>query len=344
MADPRFFDNRGPFALAELCARASLACPEGAAGNAQVFDVAGLVSAGPPHLSFCDSARARADFLATRAGWCLVGKNTPRNAAPSATILIPSAVVGSAFAAVARLFYPEHELDIRSQEFAIHPSARLGEAVTLAPGVVIGRDAEVGDHTRIGANTVVGRGVTIGRSCEIGPNVSIGFAHLGDEIILQPGVAIGGSGFGFVSGPDGHAKTPQLGRVIVQDRVEIGANSAIDRGALADTVIGEGTKIDNLVQIGHNSVMGRHCIVAGQGGLSGSVVLGDFVIIGGGSGVADHVRIGDGARLAGLSGIAYDLEGGRDYGGIPARPIRDWHREMLTLAKLAKRSKRKDDE
>ena len=174
---------------------------------------------------------------------------------------------------------------------------------------------------------IIGRGVAIGRRCKIGPHAVIGFAYLGDEVIIQPGVIIGASGFGFSSGPDGHRKIPQLGRVIVQDRVEIGANSTIDRGALGDTVIGEGTKIDNLVQIGHNSRIGRHCVIAGQVGISGSVVLGDFVAVGGKAGIADHVTIGDRARLAGLSGVAHDLEGARDYGGIPARPIREWHRQ-----------------
>jgi UDP-3-O-[3-hydroxymyristoyl] glucosamine N-acyltransferase len=342
MADPRFYDNRGPFSLAELCARARLACPEAASRDAKIFDVASLASAGPPHLSFFDGGRSRDSFSATHAGWCLVKKMPPRNRAPSATVLIACDSVGAAFAACARQFYPEHELDIRAQETAIHPAARLGEGVTVAPCAVIGAHAQIGEHTRIGAHAVIGRGVTIGRFCEIGSHVSIGFAHLGDRVLVQPGAVIGGSGFGFASGPAGHTKIAQLGRVIVQDNFEIGANSTVDRGALADTVIGEGTKIDNLVQIGHNSIIGRHCIVAGQAGLSGSVVLGDFVIVGGNSGVSDHVTIGDRTRLAGLSGIAHDLEGGRDYGGIPARPIRNWHREVLTLAKLAK--KRTDDE
>ena len=264
--------------------------------------------------------------------------------ATARTVRLACASVWRAFAAVARHFYPSHEFDTCTQDAAIHPSARLDEGVVLAPGVIIGPGVEIGARTRIGAGSVVGRGVAIGRNCEIGSHVSIGFSYLGDEVILQPGVIIGAPGFGFASGADGHVKTPQLGRVLLQDRVEVGANTTIDRGALGDTVIGEGTKIDNLVQIGHNTRMGRHCIVAGQAGLSGSVVLGDFVIVGGKVGIADHVTIGDRARLAGLSGVAHDLEAGKDYGGIPARPIRDWHRETVALAKLAKRDKRTDDE
>jgi len=343
MADPRFYDNRGPFRLSELCAQAGLDCPAGADADAVIYDVAGLAQAGPPHLSFYDAKRAKAEFLATKAGWCLVGDKL-RETAPPETVLVRCRAASRAFGAVARQFYPEHELDIRAQERPVHPSARLGEGVVLAPGVVIGPGAQIGDRVRLGAYCVIGRGVTIGERSEIGAHAAVGFAHIGDEVLIQPGARIGGSGFGFASGADGHIKIPQLGRVIVQDRVEIGANATIDRGALGDSVIGEGTKIDNLVQIGHNSVTGRHCVIAGQAGMSGSVVIGDFVIIGGMTGIADHLTVGDRARLAGLSGVAQDLDGGRDYGGIPARPIRQWHRESALIAKLARKGKRTTDE
>jgi UDP-3-O-[3-hydroxymyristoyl] glucosamine N-acyltransferase len=191
---------------------------------------------------------------------------------------------------------------------------------------------------------VIGRGTTVGRNCEIGSQVGLRFAHIGDDVVIQSGAQLGGSGFGFASGARGHSKIPQLGRVIVQDRVEIGANSTIDRGALADTVIGEGSKIDNLVQIGHNTAVGRHCVIVGQTGISGSVVLGDFVVIGGMVGIADHVVIGAGARVAARAGVTRDLEGGRDYGGFPAKPVAEWRREMATLARSARRTRRVDDE
>ena len=342
MADPRFYDNRGPFRLSQLCEMAGLSCPEGADTDARIYDVAGLAEAGPPHLSFYDGRRAKAEFLATKAGWCLVAKKAYEEA-PKGAVLVSAGQVARAFAAIARRFYPEHELDVRAQEKAIHPTARLGDGVVLGPGVVVGPGAEIGEHAHIGAHAVIGRGVTIGRRAQIASHAVIAFAYLGDDVVVQAGAMIGGSGFGFASGPDGHMKIPQLGRVIVQDHVEIGANSTIDRGALGDTVIGEGTKIDNLVQIGHNTKVGRHCVVAGQAGISGSVVLGDFVIVGGMAGIADHVRIGDRARLAGLAGVAQDLEGGRDYGGIPARPIREWHRENALIAGLAKKGGRSSD-
>ena len=343
MADPRFYDNRGPFRLAALCTSAGLRPSQDCDLDATVFDVAGLSQAGPQHLTFFEGKAARADFSSTKAGFCIVRDRSPDLALPSA-VLLHASNVGRAFAAIAGLFYPEHENAITPQTTPVHPSARLGEGVILAPGIVIGPNAEIGDGARVGANAVIGRGVTIGRRSEIGPHATLQFCHVGDDVLIQPGARIGGSGFGFASGADGHIKIPQLGRVIVQDHVEIGANATVDRGTLGDTVIGEGTKIDNLVQIGHNTKTGRHCVIAGQAGTSGSVVLGDFVIVGGMVGIADHLTIGDRARLAGGSGVARDLEGGRDYGGFPARPIRDWHRETTILARLIRKSRRGTDE
>ena len=342
MADPRFYDNRGPFRLSQLCEVGGVSCPDGADSNALIYDVAGLAEAGPPHLSFYDGRRGKTEFLATKAGWCLVAKKAYEDA-PKGAVLLPAGTVARAFAAIARRLYPEHELDVRAQEEPVHPTARLGEGVVLGPGVIVGPGAEIGAHTHIGSHAVIGRGVTIGRRAQIASHAAIAFTYVGDDVVIQAGAKIGGSGFGFSSGADGHMKIPQLGRVILQDQVEVGANSTIDRGALGDTVIGEGTKIDNLVQIGHNTKIGRHCVLAGQAGISGSVVLGDFVIVGGAVGIADHVTIGDRARLAGLSGVAQDLEGGRDYGGIPARPIREWHRETTLIAGLAKKGGRSGD-
>jgi len=342
MAEPRFFDNRGPFRLAELCARAGLDSPSDDS-DALVYDVAGLMQAGPAHLSFFDSGRAKHEFEGTKAGWCLVKKRPADGSHPQSTVLIPAPSIGRAFAAIASTFYPDHG-QVIVQTDAIHPTATLAEGIELGYGAVIGPGVDIGEKTRIGAGSTIGRGVTIGRNCIIGARVTIQCAHIGDDVVIEAGAVIGSSGFGYASLADGHAKIPQLGRVIVQDRVEIGANSAIDRGALGDTIIGEGTKIDNLVQIGHNTRVGRHCVMAGQVGISGSVTLGDFVLLGGKVGVADHVTIGDRVRVAALSGVGTDLESGADYGGIPARPLMQWKRENVAIAKLARTRKRAGDE
>lgn len=332
MADPRFFDNRGPFSAADLCRHIGAEAPQD--GGALIHDVAGLTEAGPQHVTFLEGPRAKRDFEQTQAGWCLVSKDVA--ARPDGLVLLRCDSAQHAFARAAALFYLEHRLGIEAQATAIHPSARIAENAVMEPNVVIGPGAKIGEHTRIGAGAVIGRGVTIGAGCEIGAHAWIAFAHIGDGVMIFPGVCIGAPGFGFASDRRGHMHVPQLGRVIIQDRVEIGANSTVDRGALGDTVIGEGTKLDNLVQIGHNTVMGRHCIMAGQSGTAGSVRMGDFVIIGGAVGVGDHAVIGDGARVAGFSAVWGELEGGQDYGGIMARPAREWQRELLLIKKLAK--------
>jgi UDP-3-O-[3-hydroxymyristoyl] glucosamine N-acyltransferase len=344
MADPRFYDNRGPYALAEVCAKATTALPGGADSSAKIDDLASLSGACATHLSFFTGEGAGTGFLETAAGFCFVPAKTAKPLEPPPHLVtIPCISVQHAFAAAADLFYPESGLDDWSRQRApVDPSAEIGEHVVLGPGVVVGPHAQIGDGTRVGPSTVIGRGVTVGRGCVIGSNVSISHAYLGDQLLILPGAQIGQPGFGFASNAQGHVKIPQLGRVIVQDKVEIGACVTIDRGALGDTVIGEGTKIDNLVQIGHNSHIGRHCVIVGQAGLAGSVVLGDFVIVGGQAAVADHGRVGSGARLAGRAGVlpGQNVEGGRDYGGVPAKPVKDWMRELHAVAALVKKPKR----
>ena len=342
MADPRFYDNRGPFVLADLCQAASIALPEGVDGAACVNDLASLSGAGPSHLSFYSgdrSEQAVAQFASTKAGFCFVA-SAIKACAPPSCVSVPCASVPHAFAAAARLFYPDSGLAVWRQERKIDPTAKIGRGVSLAPGVVVGERAEIGDATQVGANAVIGPGVAIGRNCEIGSNATISHALIGDEVVILSGAQIGNPGFGFASSAAGHIKIPQLGRVILQDRVEIGACTTIDRAALGDTVIGEGTKIDNLVQIGHNTRIGRHGVIVSQVGISGSCELGDFVVLGGQVGVADHVSIGDGARLAGRTGVTSSLEGGQDYGGIPAKPVKQWMREMVAVSNLVKRDKK----
>ncbi len=227
------------------------------------------------------------------------------------------------------------ELDI-SPRAHVHATARLEPGVVVDPGAVIGPGAQIGAGTLIGANAVVGPQVCIGRDCSIGPGATLACALLGDRVIIHPGVHIGQDGFGFAMGPRGHLKVPQIGRVIIQDGVEIGAGSTVDRGANRDTIVGEGTKIDNLVQIGHNVVVGRHCILVSQCGVSGSCVLEDFVAIGGQAGLAGHLRIGAGAQIAAAAGVMNDVPAGERWGGAPAQPLREFFREVAAVKKLAK--------
>jgi UDP-3-O-[3-hydroxymyristoyl] glucosamine N-acyltransferase len=350
MADPRFFDNLGPFTLAQICEKAGIAVPAGADGGLLLHDLADLTSAGPRHLTFFSGASTlREVFAATGAGACLVPaisseRGGKRPAAPAGMILLEVPAVGPAFASVAAMFYPIHSQPRWEQNQAVSPLARLGEGVILAPCVVIGPGAEIGEGTRIGPGAVIGPGVAIGKNCEIGAGVSISHAYVGDRAIILPGARIGQPGFGFTTNGADYLKVPQLGRVIIQDDVEIGASTTIDRGALSDTVIGEGSKLDNLIMIAHNCRIGRHCVIAGQTGLAGSVVLEDGVVLAGQVGLGDHSRVGAGARMGARSGTGSRifLEGGQDYGGAPAKPVREWARELHALTRLARRPRSKD--
>lgn len=347
MADPRFYDNRGPFRLAEICAAAKIAVPADADGSAMIADLAGLEGAGRAHLTFFSGGREMAEaFARSGAGFCLVPQKDLHCQAPDGMILLPAPSVAHAFAAVAAMFYPDALQQVWVQEQPVSPQARLGRDVVLGSGAVIGPGAEIGDRVRIGANAVIGPGVAIGHGCEIGSNVSISHAYIGDRVTILPGAAIGQPGFGFASSSGGHVKIPQLGRVIIQDGVEIGAATTIDRGALGDTVIGEGTKIDNLVQIGHNVQIGRHVVLVSQTGIAGSSVVADFAVLGGQVGIADHVRIGPGARLAARSAMVsgQKIEGGQDYGGVPAKPVREWLREIHAVSQLLRRRKQDDND
>lgn len=307
-----------------------------------VSGIATLEEAGPGDVAFMDGARHVPELEQSHAGACFISARF----APMVPDRMAAIIVGkphAAFVKVARALYPAalRPTAIFGQSGVaagamVHPQARLEDGVTVDPGAVVGPGVEIGAGTIIAAGAVIGPGVRIGRDCTIGPGVSLLYALLGDRVILHPGVRIGQDGFGYVGGAAGHAKVPQIGRVIVQNDVEIGANTAIDRGGLRDTVIGEGTKIDNLVQIAHNVVIGRHCVIVSQTGIAGSATLGDFVMLGGQVGVIGHVRIGDGARIAASSNVKDDVPPGVEWGGSPARPMREWFREVMAVQRLAR--------
>ncbi|MEM8652501.1 MAG: UDP-3-O-(3-hydroxymyristoyl)glucosamine N-acyltransferase [Pseudomonadota bacterium] len=228
----------------------------------------------------------------------------------------------------------------------ISPGAEIEADVIIEAGAVIGRDASIGSGSVILSGAVIGEGVTIGRNTTIGANATLVCSLVGDNVIVHNGAQIGQDGFGFAMGPGGHHKVPQIGRVIIQDKVEIGANSTIDRGANRDTIIGEGTKIDNLVQIGHNSVIGRHCVIVGLVGISGSVTMGDYVVVAGQAGVVGHTTIGSGAQIGGGSGVHGDVPAGARVMGYPAISASKWMRNAakVLLAEKRERKKKKGDD
>ncbi len=335
MADPRFFDRAGPFRLAFVAQRAG-ARLEGD-GERWIEDVASLDLATPDQLAFFDSRRLRAALAVTRAGAVIV-RDGDRDLVPAGKDLLVALEPYRAYAAVAQLFYPRTERpgDGIAAGAHVDPTARLGDGVSVAPGAVIEAEVELGDGCRIGANAVIGRRCILGPNCVVGAGATLSHCLVGARTALHPGVRIGQDGFGYALGIE-HGKVPQLGRVLVGDDVEIGANTTIDRGALGDTVIGSGTKIDNLVQIAHNVVIGEHCVVVAQSGISGSVELGHHVVVAAQCGIAGHLTIGPGARLAARTAVIRDLEGDRDYGGAPALPAKDWRRQIVAIGRLGRR-------
>lgn len=241
-----------------------------------------------------------------------------------------------AFARVVPLLLPEPTPEPGvSASAEVHPDATLGEGVSIGAGAIVEADVTIGDGSRIGPATVVESGAVVGALCRIASNCSIGGGvRMGDRVRLLPGARVGTAGFGFTVGPEGPVRVPQIGLCIIGDDVEIGANSTVDRGALGDTVIGSGTKIDNLVLIAHNAQIGRNCIIVGQSGMAGSVTLGDGVVLGGQVGITEHTTIGDGARVGAQSGILRDIPPGATYMGSPAVPSREHLRAVAGLARL----------
>jgi UDP-3-O-[3-hydroxymyristoyl] glucosamine N-acyltransferase len=333
MPDPRFFEDLGPVPLGELAtlAGAELTAPE--AADRPIRAVAVLGRAQADTITFLSDRKHAPALQAAKAGACFLHPSQAAAAPEGCAALLTASPQGAYAIAAQRLHRPR----LAAGRDGVAPDARLEEGVVIAPGAVIGPGAQIGRGSVIGANTVIGPGVAIGRDCEISANVTIGFALLGDRVRILAGAVIGEPGFGATVGPKGLIDIPQLGRVIIQDGVTIGASSCVDRGAFDDTVIGENTKIDNLVQIAHNVRIGRNCVMAAHTGISGSVTIGDGAQFGGRAGVADHVTIGDGARVGAAAGVMKDIPPGQTWGGMPARPIRQWLRETAWLARMANR-------
>jgi UDP-3-O-[3-hydroxymyristoyl] glucosamine N-acyltransferase len=346
MADPVFYQPAQTISAGEVAALTGAQLRDPGMAGVVIDGIAPASLGGDGKLVFVDGRRNVALFQGLNAAAVLCTEELA-TAAPLGIAVLITPRPQQAFAMVGRSLYPASQRPgALTGETGVSPAAHVSadalveDGAIIEAGAIVGPGAAIGAGTVVAPNAIVGAGSQIGRDCYIGPNVSVVSALIGNRVIIHAGASIGQDGFGYVAGAKGLEKVPQIGRVVIQDDVEIGANTTVDRGAMSDTVIGEGTKIDNLVQVAHNVRIGRHCAIAAQCGISGSVTLGDFVMLGGRVGVADHVAIGPGAQLAAASGVMHDVPAGERWGGAPAQPMRDFFREVNTIRNLVRRSRK----
>ena len=316
MADSRFHHNSGPYTLGQIAKTAGCQLEE-RFSSVNITDVGSLDTADVGKISFLDNVKYKDQLATCKATACILHPKMAEDL-PKDVIPLFTETPYKSYAKTATLFYPYPE----AKETQIHPTAVIAETATI------------GNNCIIEANSVIGDGTIIGNNCHIGANVTISHAIIGNRVRIHNGARIGQDGFGFAIDPSGFVPVPQLGRVIIGDAVNIGANSCIDRGAGPDTVIGDSTYIDNLVQIGHNVKIGKGSILVSQVGISGSTEIADFCVFGGQAGVAGHLKIGAQVQVGAQSGVTKDIAAGQKVMGFPARPITEFWREMAKIKKL----------
>jgi UDP-3-O-[3-hydroxymyristoyl] glucosamine N-acyltransferase len=331
--DRRFYETFAPVPVPSALSLIGAQCRGDEAGA--------VLRAGSPYEDdltgaavFAESAKAAKALAGRTMALCIVAHDVAEIEVAGALARIASPRLG--FARLAARLHADRAFDLT---VGVSDQAEVSARASVHPGATIAAGARIGAGTVIAPGAVIGPGVEIGEDCRIGAGVTITHALIGPRATILPGVRIGQTGFGFVTAPEGLVKLPQLGRVIIGADVEIGANTTIDRGALEDTVVGDGVKIDNLVQIGHNVRIGENALLVAQVGVSGSTRLGRGVVIGGQVGLADHLSIGDGAQVAAQSGVMRDIGAGEKWGGSPAKPIKEWFREVAAVARLTEKKK-----
>ncbi|MDI2090074.1 UDP-3-O-(3-hydroxymyristoyl)glucosamine N-acyltransferase [Commensalibacter oyaizuii] len=343
--DSRFFDKSGPYSLEKLVKETGAQLIPAQSGKniiSELTAIAPLQIANSSEVSFLDNKRYLPLLAETKAGVVIVSPAFA-DKVPSDTVALVTTNPYLAWAKVANLFYPRTQAKAGIHPTAyIHPNVKLDPSIEVQPFAVIMDNVEIGKNCIIGAHSIIEQGVVIGNNCRIGSHVSLSHAVLGDRVTIYPGARIGQDGFGFAVGDEGFVSVPQIGKVILNHDVEVGANSTIDRGSVKDTIIGAGSRLDNLVQIGHNVQMGKCCIVVSQAGISGSTQLGDFVTVAAQAGLIGHIRIGDRARIGAQCGVMSDVEPKSDVIGSPAMPFREFFKNVAFLRRLVKTSGTKE--
>ena len=319
MADPRFFSKNGSFKLSEIAEFTHSKLQDENAGDIVIHDIAPLSDAGEGEVTFFQNKKYLEQFKQTKATACITDEASAAKAPKGTKILISENPYYS-YAMATCMFYQQESDSTETPSSAnIDFTAEIGKGTVIHPGAYIGKNCVIGEN------------------CEIHANASIQNSIIGDNVTVHNGTSIGQDGFGYAFQNGRHHKVMQLGRVIIKNNVEIGANVTIDRGAGPDTVIGEGTKIDNLVQIGNNVKIGKHCIIVALAGISGSAEVGDYTVVGGQVGIAGHLKVGKNVQIAAQSGVIKDVKDGEVLGGAPAVPIKQFHRQTLAVQKLLKK-------
>lgn len=337
MVDTQFYINKGPFSLRQIAEICEAELADSGKADVVIKDIATMAKAGAEEICFFYDKKAKGKAAEIKASACVTTAELAPFLPSGVTALI-AANPKIAFIKLNEAFYAEKQpkRDIASTA-RIHPSAIIGENASIGDNVVIGKKVKIGVNCVIEAGAVIGSGCQIGDNCRIGVNASVCYTIMGNNCYIFTGARIGQDGFGFQVINGQHKRIPQLGRVIIGNDVEIGANSCVDRGALDDTVIGDGCRVDNLVQIAHNDKLGRGCVIVAQTGIAGSCTFGDYVVCGGQTGFADHLNIGSGAQIGAQSGLLRDVEPGAVMMGYPAIPLKDFMRQVSYLQKLSKK-------
>lgn len=303
----------------------------------QIENVCSIASAGENDICFFYDKKNKQMAEKIKAKACITTQEL-MHLVPEKVIVLIVENPKKAFIDLLTAFYQEYRPNAKIEKDAfIAQTAKIGNNCYIGHGVVIEDDVVIGDNCIIEANAVIAHGCKIGNNCRIGNNASIAYCLMGNDCYIYTGARIGQDGFGFSVIDGQHKRIPQIGRVIIGDDVEVGANTCIDRGALDDTIIGRGTRVDNLVQIAHNDKIGNCCILVSQTGIAGSCTLGDYVVCGGQVGLADHVNIGTGVQIGAQSGVMRDIEPGAIMMGTPTVPLKDFMRQVAFLQKNSKK-------
>jgi len=339
MADRSFYENKGPFRLSDISKKLGIEIQNATDIDKEIKDVATLLSAQKSEISFLNSKNHVDELEACKADALIVNTKFEKYVKAQKNILLTESPQ-KLLAQVIGLFYPSPDgFKYYPEKVGVSDKASIGKNVKVCAGATVSDNAQIGENTVIGPGAFVGPSVKIGSNCHIHANVTITHSHIGNDVVIYPGAVIGRAGFGFAMEKTGPVDVPQIGRVIIENNIHIGANTTIDRGALDDTCIGTGTRIDNLVQVAHNVKIGKGCIIVAHAGIAGSTVLDDYCVLGGQVGVAGHIKIGKGAQVAAQSGVMHNIKEGEIVGGSPSLPVLQWKRSCIAVAKLGQKKK-----